>query len=131
MVVLAIAVFLVYAGQAANRVVREARIARVKANAEVAYYAAEAGFNRARAKIIGRSPAGALGLNGQGESLAPGGTYLLAVTYDDARSCYQINSEGRYGQGRLEAIRTVSGCVRITATPPSPQPYRVHTIYDR
>jgi hypothetical protein len=135
-VLVAIALILLYTTTTTARLRREARINRLRENAEIAYYAAESGFNRARARIItgGANPDPALdkvlALHRTVETLPGGGSYSLAVTSPTA-GVYEIESTGTFGQGDYEATRTVSGTVTITNPTDDGRFYRVATQYNR
>lgn len=111
---LGIALFLIYAAESSARMVREAKIARLKVNAEVAQYAAEAGFNRVRARIVGDgSYASVLSLNGQTQTLESGASYSLVVTgVDETNYIVHVKSTAVYGEQDLRAERVVSGTIR-------------------
>ncbi|MFZ5814980.1 MAG: hypothetical protein ACOY93_06710, partial [Bacillota bacterium] len=136
LVLVAIAVFLIYAAEASARVVREARVAKVKGNAEIAYYAAEAGFNWARARLIGGADEPTmLALHGHTETFVDmmgneGGSYSIEITpIDAANGVYHISSTGTFGTGLYQATRRVSGTVSWI-NPTGTIPRAVHTAYD-
>lgn len=122
LVLVAIAVFLLYAGESAARVTREARVTKVKENSEMAFYAAEAGFNRARARLI--KNAGnpqMMALNHRVDTLTldngePGGTYELRIT-PDGTGGYNVVSTGTYGQPPFDAKRVVAGNIKASGAP--------------
>lgn len=116
--------------------VREAQVAKVKANAEIAYYAAEAGFNWARARLVGGGDQTQMeALDGQGETFVDtmgnqGGSYTIQITtVDPALGEYEIISTGVFGIGKYQATRRVGGTVRWIE-PTDPTPRAVHTNYD-
>lgn len=134
---LAISLFLVYASQSTARVIREARVARVKMNAEIAYWAAEAGFNRARARLMGGGTCNdMLNLNGTATLYGPSGqasgTYELTVEcLDQALGIYRIESKGSYGEpDRYAAERVVAGTVTLKIPGSGSIPRAVVTDYD-
>lgn len=136
LVLLAIALFLIYAAESSARVVREARVAKVKSSSEIAYYAAEAGFNWARARLVGGGDQAQMeDLDGQTEAFVDtmgqnSGAYTIQITtVDAANGIYHISSTGTFGKEPYQATRLVSGTVSwIDPTDPIPRP--VHTNYD-
>lgn len=131
MVLLGIALFLIYAAESSSRVVREARIARLKTNAEIAQYAAEAGFNRVRARIVGNGNyTSVLTLDTVEITLASGATYTLEVTgVDPTAYIVYVKSTGAIGEGDLRAERVVSGTIQRAPSPVS-TPRKTITTYD-
>lgn len=114
--------------------VREAKIGTVLTNAEIAYWAAEAGFNRARARLVG----GDLALDGWSaeETLLDStgkelGWYAVSVTADPAIPEHlHIVATGEYGVGILRAQRVITGTIWIIPElDPGWPPYPVHTLY--
>lgn len=109
----------------------------MKVNADLAYYAAEAGFNRARARLVGGGSQSEMeALNGLTETFIDtagetGGRYLLTVIYVDDGSSepyYDITSTGYYAEGTpYEAMRQIAGEVRVINA--SVTPRAVHTKY--
>lgn len=144
MVLVAIMVLLLFAGESATRVSREARLARIKENAEVAYFAAETGFFRVRARL--ETGAGdATDANGidkvrvlEGRSFdvaLPDGTqahYLLERISKDAGSgIYDVTSVGTYGNEPFQARRIVKGRLWVVGGSLStPSYYMVQTQLD-
>lgn len=116
---LGIALFLIYTAESSARSVREARIARLKANAEMAQYAAEAGFNRVRARIVGNAGySNVLNLHGEGETLASGAFYTIDVVgVDEENFIVYVRSAGVYGEGTVRAERVVSGSIQKIVPP--------------
>lgn len=116
-----IAVFLLYAGEAASRIRRETRATRVRENSEIAYYAAEAGLNRVRAWMITQAPPDKVELlHGRGGTIplaagVPGGTYTLIVIRN-ADDSFTVVSEGTYGSGSAQARRVIRGVLRVVDT---------------
>ncbi|MGE5674607.1 MAG: hypothetical protein ACM3XM_12190 [Mycobacterium leprae] len=136
-VLIAIAAFLLFAGLTTNRIIREVRVSKVEEYSNQALYAADGGFNRARARIItyakGNTNEAKItdpdpsGLNGRVETLTytdpislatePGGTYRLTVTKADTpANTYNIVSVGTYGTGVYEVRRVVAGTVTFTTS---------------
>lgn len=139
LVLVAIAVFLLYAAESSARVTREVRVTRLKANSEMALYAADAGFNRARARLIKMAGNGdMMHLHNRTDTLVlsdgePGGTYWLAVTPTGNADEYYVVSTGTYGVEPFAATRVVSGIIRKSGTVNSagvPIRNRVATTYD-
>lgn len=134
MVLIASAVFLLYAGESAARVTREVRVTVVKQNAEMAFYAAEAGFNRVRARVIKRATNGQVtALHAHVETLSfqsgeSGGAYQLTIT-ETAPNTYYVVSEGVYGEGPFAARRVVSGTITRGGLKANGD-YYVTTTYD-
>lgn len=95
--------------------IREARVTKVKENAELAFYAADAGFNRARARLVSKQDPS--GLNGTWETLLdsagrPVGRYDLLVV-NLGNDDYEITSTGTYGTGRYSTTRIVTGRIWV------------------
>lgn len=116
---------------------REASIAKLKANAEIAYYAAESGFNRARARLIGGGlVAEVAALHNTVETLfsdsgEPAGRYsLLVTTIDGPNGIYYVKSTGTYGTGKYRATQIVSGTISLKNPSNLTVPRPVHTDYD-
>jgi hypothetical protein len=132
-------VFVLYASESASRAVREAQVAKVKANSEIAFWAAEAGFNRARAALIGGANAAALDNLDVTTSVAlasywggEAGKYTLTVTPNGNGTIFTVESTGYYGEGKYEAKRVVSGTIElVNPVSPGPPPRAVKTIYDK
>ena len=139
MVLVAISVFLIFTSETAARATREARVTRVKENAELAFYAADSGFNRARARLIKKGlEADMLALNGRTETLTytdddgitrTAGMYTLQVTSTGTPDEYYVISTGVYGEGRFAARRVVAGTITKSGTKPNSD-NRVTTVYD-
>jgi hypothetical protein len=107
------------AWSAALRVSREARITKLEEHAELAYQAAESGFNRVRSQAVrcGGNPAS---LDGHSETLTytgesggslNAGSYSLTVS---GTGPWDITSVGTYGNAPLDATRVIKG--RISAS---------------
>ncbi len=132
LVLLAITVFLLYAAESSARTVREARIATLKTNAEIAQAAAEAGFNRVRARIVGNAVYGAtMSLDNTSVTLPSQATYTLDLTpLDPTNYAIHVKSTGVYGTGKLRTERVVSGSIQRDNDPPYTPPRRTITTYD-
>jgi hypothetical protein len=143
-VLVAVALFLLFAGESAARITREVRLTIVRQHAELAFYAADAGFNRVRARLTTRqaTPADILALNGRTETLyttdengdpVAAGTYTLTVTQpnpNDSKT-FHVVSTGTYGTGRYAAKRVVAGTLfRRTQRPSRQNDWVVDTTYD-
>lgn len=142
LVLIAIMVLLLFAGESATRVSREARLARIKENAEIAYFAAETGFFRVRARL--ETGAGDVtDANGidkvrvlEGRSFdvsLPDGTqaHYLLEQVDAGSGEYYVTSVGTYGKEPFQARRIVRGRLWITGPSTStPNYYVVQTQLD-
>jgi glutamate 5-kinase len=114
---------MLFSAETAGRVVREVRVTKVKENTELAFYAAEAGFNRVRARMIRQATeADILALNARVENLyldaaktEPAGQYILAVEKNPDGS-FWVQSTGTFGPGTYSTKRIVAGIVQITGT---------------
>lgn len=140
LVLLVIALVLLYTMTTTSRLRREAQINRLRENSEIANYAAEAGFNRARARIITRAkdaPAGDLvqALDQFTETIPGGGTYALTISpvppTGTNLSAYRIDVTGTFGSGAFAATRFVRGTVEVTNSTIDGGYYRVVTTYER
>lgn len=119
LVVVAIAVFLLYAGESAARLTREVRVIKTSEHADMAFYAAEAGFNRVRARLI-KKDGDPLTLNGRTDTLmfsdgTPGGSYSVSVSQNPDGSFY-VESVGTYGSEPFAARRIVRGTIAVNGT---------------
>ncbi|MDB4896525.1 MAG: hypothetical protein JWN15_2787 [Firmicutes bacterium] len=134
LVLVAIAVFLLFASETTARSIREIRVTKTSENSEAAFYAAEAGFNRVRARLTKQGDDTAiLALDGRAETLlldsgAPAGHYTIQVSKVGDQS-YAVVSTGTAGTGATAGKRVVAGT--ISARPkPKPNPdYAVTTSY--
>jgi Tfp pilus assembly protein PilX len=124
LVLVAMAVLLVVALEESSRVVREIRVATVRASSEQAFYLAEAGFNKIRAEIIvtggpedkylqPETPQTESFTDSDGHAL---GTYTLRVTQTvvNSKKAYVVVSDGVLSAGT--ARRTVSGTISVPGT---------------
>lgn len=134
LVLVAIAVFLLFASETTARAVREARVTKTSENSETAFYAADAGFNRVRARLIKQGDDSAiLALDGRTEMLfhddgTPAGQYTLQVS-KVSNQRYAIVSTGRAGTGTVGGKRVVAGTIWAAATPKPTGDYKVSTTY--
>jgi hypothetical protein len=137
-VLLAIAVFLIYAAESTARVVREAKVATLKTNAELAYWAAEAGFNRARAALIGGATPEEMEAM---DELTPvvlytstgeaAGKYTLTVTAQlYAVNTFNVIATGIYGAGKYEARQVIRGTLSLVDPDSEDVPRNIHTAYE-
>lgn len=100
--------------EATARLTREARIARLTANAQQAHYAAEAGFNQVRALLVAcdGDPAtldgteGTLTYTDESGEQHDAGQYTIEV---GGTGPYRIRSTGRSGSGQYQATRVLQG----------------------
>lgn len=121
LVLVVLAVILLAAAEESSRVVREIRVAHVRAASEQAFYVAEAGFNKIRAEIIVTGAPEGKYLDPtlpQTESFSDPsghvlGSYTLHVTQTVVGShpAYVVVSEGVLESGA--ARRTLAGTVII------------------
>lgn len=108
---------------------------RVSENASMAFYAAEAGLDRVRARITkGGTDADIVALDGRSETFTldngdPGGSYQLSVV-QQAPGLFTVVSEGHFGSGMYTSKRVVRATLQRGALKPgSPTDYRVVTTY--
>jgi hypothetical protein len=108
-------------------VVREVRVTKVKENADAAFYAAEAGFNRVRARIIRQATDPQVSsLNDRTDSLTyldddgnvhTSGAYTIQVTkLASPANTWSVVSTGVSGSSNFATKRIVSGSVQVTGT---------------
>jgi hypothetical protein len=127
LVLLAVAAFLLFASETSARVVREVRVTKVKENADAAFYAAEAGFNRVRARIIRQATDPQIAsLDGRTDSLTyldddgnvhTSGAYTIQVTkLASPANTWSVVSTGVSGSSTFATKRIVSGTVQVTST---------------
>lgn len=125
LVLIGIAILLVFAGEVSSRVSREARVTKVRENSEMAFYAAEAGFNRVRARLIKKAndiqmmelddDRGQLFYDDNGtQRLA--GEYEIQIVSLDPEIEYRVTVTGTYGQDTYQTKRIVAGTIRVTGT---------------
>ena len=125
-----IALFLLYATEAASRSTQEARIAKLKVHAEKAYYAAEAGFNRVRAAVVACKPYATVTtppISNYSVTLDEATVSVAVIGLSEVPFRIQITSSATYGASPWDVTRTVSGTVeRLSGTPPC----KTRTTYD-
>lgn len=137
---MAIAIFLLYAADTSYRSTREIRVTRVKEDAESAFYAAEAGFNRVRARIIKQANHNEImALHGRTDTLTYtdgdgvtqiAGQYTLQVESITEGTVYRVISTGTAGSGgAMESRRVVAGTITVTGPKPGGDK-RTATVYD-
>lgn len=135
LVLVAIAVFLLFASEVAARTVREAKITYAQSYSEAAFYAADGGFNRARARLTtaqGKTSAQMdtmmAALNGRTETLYDSSTpisqYALQVTKTGPLQ-YRVISTGTATSESTTAKRVVTGTLQVTTSPT----FKVTTVY--
>jgi hypothetical protein len=131
LVLLAVAAFLLFASETSARVVREVRVTKVKENADAAFYAAEAGFDRVRARIIRQATDPQVAsLDGRTDTLTctyldddgnpqvyTSGQYTIQVTkLASPADTWSVVSTGVSGGSTFATKRIVSGTVQVTGT---------------
>lgn len=115
------AVVLLYSAESAARAIREVHVTKIKETSEWAYYVAEVGFNRARARLIKKaSDPQMLALDGRSDAVtddlgATIGQYSLKVTRT-APQTFQVVSTGTVGTGSYAAKRVVMGTIQLKGT---------------
>jgi hypothetical protein len=103
------------------------RVTKVKENADAAFYAAEAGFNRVRARIIRQATDSQVAsLDGRADSLTyldddgnvhTSGEYTIQVTkLASPANTWSVVSTGISGGSTFATKRIVSGTVQVTGT---------------
>lgn len=139
LVLMAIALILLYSAETSRRVTREVRVTKVKEEAEFAFYAAEAGFNRVRARMIKQASAEQIrALHDRIDTLTyvddegavrVAGRYHLQVEEMTAGVKYRVISTGTAGSDpKTQARRVVAGTIEITGTKAGGDK-RVTTVY--
>ncbi len=134
---MALSIFVLFAAEVSSRVVREVRVTKLREDSEIAFHAAEAGFNRVRARLItgaADDPDNDLvaAMEGRVYTLTmpdgtPAGQFRL-LKVEKSGSGYEVVSEGTYGSGAFQARRVVAGYIEVTGTTSNGY-HTVETVY--